>query len=199
MTKNCINFIVVRRKCLFNCFPHLGAVTCSIFYQPTIIFRFEFYFSSLLAQFLNFRYICQWYCVVILLSLFPVVISITPNFEEFVCKPLCLFPLHTLWFYRRVVVYTSLNQNGAGAVALRLSRWLHLSALRIIFGRWTYLSCRNKTSDLVLCPFFGINLSVNVSLHPVDGAWRLRCGLVICLLRRVQVVIAKALYNKVTD
>ena len=40
MTKNGINFFVVRRKCLFNCFPHLGAVTFSILYQPTIIFRF---------------------------------------------------------------------------------------------------------------------------------------------------------------
>ena len=47
---------------------------------------------------------------------------------------------------------TSLQQNGAGAVALRLSRWLHLSALKIIFGHWNYLLGRNETSSLQVCP-----------------------------------------------
>ena len=110
MTKNCINFIVVRRKCLFNCFPHPGAVTFSTFSQPTMIFRFELLFLAIrtVPQFSVHLPVILW--IVILLSLFPAVISITPNFEEFVCKPRCLFSLHTLWFYRCVVTCNAIEK-----------------------------------------------------------------------------------------
>ena len=42
---------------------------------------------------------------------------------------------------------------------------------------------------------------VRVSLQPVDEvcAWRLPCGLFICLPRRLKAVIANPLYNKITD
>ena len=48
---------------------------------------------------------------------------------------------------------------------------------------------------------FWINLSVNVSLQTIDEvcAWRLPCALIICLPRRLKAVMAKALYNKITD
>ena len=42
---------------------------------------------------------------------------------------------------------------------------------------------------------------VRVSLQPIDEvcAWRLPCGLFICLPRRLKAVIANPLYNKITD
>ena len=83
----------------------------------------------------------------------------------------------------------------------RLSRWLHLSPLRIIFWTMKLLAGQKWNQQLGGSSFFPISLSVTVSLQLVDEvcAWRLQCGLFICLPRRLKAVIANPLYNKITD